>query len=344
MKRLLTLLLIATLSPSYADNPPTEFDDAKVIAKESIYSDKKTTFYCGCDFEFTGKSGGRIDLASCGYKPRSEGNLNRAERLEWEHVVPASNFGKARQCWQDGGRENCQKTDPVFNVMEANLHNLVPSIGEVNGDRSNYNFGLVQDSVDNYGACDFKVDSKNRTAEPRDAVKGEVARVYFYMHDRYDMRMSPQQQRLLMAWSEKYPPSVWEIERDKRIAKVMGHSNAFVTGERKWTLNHKNTKDGLVTELPKDFFSKEKSTKELSTPPSTNLTQAAISDSKATADNPPKSDVASSNVIVGNANSKIYHLPSGCPSYDKVSPKNRVEFTSAADAESAGYRIAKNCK
>lgn len=344
MKRLLALLLIAMLSPSYADNPPTEFDDAKVIAKESIYSDKKTTFYCGCDFEFTGKSGGRIDLASCGYKPRSEGNLNRAERLEWEHIVPASNFGRARQCWQDGGRENCQKTDPVFNVMEANLHNLVPSIGEVNGDRSNYNFGLVQNGIDEYGSCDFKVDSKNRTAEPRDAVKGEVSRVYFYMHDRYDMRMSPQQQRLLMAWSEKYPPSAWEIERDKRIAKVMGHSNAFVTGERKWTLNHKNTKDGVATELPKDFFSKDKSTKELSPPPSTNLTQAAISDNKATADNAPKSDVSGSNVIVGNANSKIYHLPSGCPSYDKVSTKNRVEFTSAANAESAGYRIAKNCK
>ena len=342
MKRLLVLFLIATLSPSYASGP-TEFDNAKVIAKESIYSDKKTTFYCGCDFTFMGKSGGRIDLASCGYKPRSEGNLNRAERLEWEHVVPASNFGKARQCWQNGGRENCQKTDPVFNVMEANLHNLVPSVGEVNGDRSNYNFGLVQNSTDEYGACDFKVDSKNRTAEPPDAIKGEVARIYFYMHDRFDMRMSAQQQRLLMAWAAKYPPSVWEIERDKRIAKIMGHNNAFVTGERKWTLNHKNSKEGIVTALPNDFFGKDKVNK-LSPEPVKTTLAADSSATKVIADKPQKNNLGSSTVIIGNSNSNIYHLPVGCPSYDKVSPKNSVEFGSVSEAERAGYRIAGNCK
>ncbi len=45
---------------------------------------------------------------------------------------------------------------------------------------------------------------------------------------------------------------------------------------------------------------------------------------------------------VGNKNSKIFHLP-GCSGYDRVSEKNRVYFNSAAEAESAGYRIAKNC-
>jgi deoxyribonuclease-1 len=127
MRQLLLALALTLISSlSYADTPPVSFDKAKVLAKESIYHDKHQTFYCGCDFQFTGKSGGRIELESCGYKPRSEGNLNRAERLEWEHVVPASNFGRARQCWQNGGRENCQSTDPVFNVMEADLHNLCP--------------------------------------------------------------------------------------------------------------------------------------------------------------------------------------------------------------------------
>jgi endonuclease I len=41
-------------------------------------------------------------------------------------------------------------------------------------------------------------------AEPRDAVKGMVARVQFYMHDRYDLTMSTQQQRLLMAWNKQF--------------------------------------------------------------------------------------------------------------------------------------------
>lgn len=47
-------------------------------------------------------------------------------------------------------------------------------------------------------------------------------------------------------------------------------------------------------------------------------------------------------LIIGNKRSRIYHLP-GCPSYGKVSPENRVEFSTPDDAEAAGYRRAKNC-
>lgn len=47
--------------------------------------------------------------------------------------------------------------------------------------------------------------------------------------------------------------------------------------------------------------------------------------------------------IIGNKNSHIYHLP-GCPDYDKVSAKNRVEFPSVKEAAAAGYRVAGNCR
>jgi hypothetical protein len=46
--------------------------------------------------------------------------------------------------------------------------------------------------------------------------------------------------------------------------------------------------------------------------------------------------------IVGNRNSKIYHLPN-CPDYSKVSEKNRVPFKTEAEAQAAGYRKARNC-
>jgi endonuclease YncB( thermonuclease family)/methylphosphotriester-DNA--protein-cysteine methyltransferase len=55
---------------------------------------------------------------------------------------------------------------------------------------------------------------------------------------------------------------------------------------------------------------------------------------------------ASSNVaepIIGNRNSKIYHKP-GCPGYKSVSEKNQVKFSSAAEADAAGFTMAKNCK
>jgi deoxyribonuclease I len=51
---------------------------------------------------------------------------------------------------------------------------------------------------------------------------------------------------------------------------------------------------------------------------------------------------ASSDSIIGNRSSKVYHRPE-CPSYDQVAPQNRVLFTSEAEAQAAGYRVAGNC-
>ena len=46
--------------------------------------------------------------------------------------------------------------------------------------------------------------------------------------------------------------------------------------------------------------------------------------------------------IIGNRNSKIYHLPN-CPDYSKVSERNRVPFKTETEAQAAGYRKARNC-
>ena len=46
--------------------------------------------------------------------------------------------------------------------------------------------------------------------------------------------------------------------------------------------------------------------------------------------------------IIGNRNSKIYHM-SNCPDYGKVSERNRVPFKTEAEAQAAGYRKARNC-
>lgn len=198
--------------------------------------------------------------------------------------------------------------------MEADLHNLTPAIGEINADRSNFQFGVLPTTSKQHGNCNFKVDFKGRTAEPRDEVKGQIARIYFYMHDRYNMQMSQQQQQLLMAWDKQYPVSDWARERDRRIATRMGHSNPFVTGERKWTLGHKNTADGIYTPISADHRAS------------------------------PKTKPLVTGIIRGNYNSKVYHLPIGCPSYDAMKHKNIVEFSSEAEAQAAGFRKAGNCR
>lgn len=326
MRKLKLFLMMAVLlMPVIAQSEPQNFRQAKIAIKQSVFHDQNKngangTIYCGCDWKWVGESGGRVDHSSCGYKVRAI--PNRAARTEVEHVVPASWLGSQRQCWKNGGRKNCNATDPIFNLMEANTHNLDISVGEVNADRSAYRFGMLPNAPAQYGQCASRVDFKQRVFEPRDEAKGLVARINFYMHDRYNLSMSQQQQQLFMAWDKQYPPSAWERERDKRNAKIMGHSNPFVTGERRWSLGHRNSGDGLNAAPVRTGRPSYKQHQQSSAAPAT---QSASS-------------------IKGNKNSKIYHVKNSCPSFSDVSERNSVYFKSEQEAVSQGFRKARNCK
>lgn len=304
---------------------PASFSESKVLHKTQVYFDQNNqgegTLYCGCQWEWVGKSGGKVDLASCHYQFRKQ--LSRAERIEWEHIVPAWVFGHQLQCWQKGGRKNCVSTDPIFGKMEADMHNLAPAIGEVNGDRSNYSFGqLSADAPYQYGQCRSRVDFKQKVFEPRDEVKGQVARVYFYMHDRYNLSMSRQQQQLFMAWDKLYPPSQWEKLRDDRIAKIMGHHNPFVTGESVWVLEHKNSGEGV--QAPTSSKPAQLTPAQSTAVHSTGLTAPSLQ-------------------IKGNRQSRKYHF-AHCSGFKTTSDKNRVMFSTELEAKREGYQLAGNCQ
>jgi deoxyribonuclease-1 len=98
------ILLIGLLAiKSVSADIPSSFGDAKKEAF-SIYSDHKSTFYCGCEIEWIGSKGaGRPNLESCGYIVRKQ--FKRASRIEWEHIMPAWQLGHRLECWQAGGRE-----------------------------------------------------------------------------------------------------------------------------------------------------------------------------------------------------------------------------------------------
>lgn len=197
-----------------------------------IYKDLNytKTFYCGCDFAFKKSYFGTINLKSCGYKIRK--NAKRAARIEAEHIMPAYNFGRQLKCWIEGGRKNC-KHDITFNLMESDLHNLVPAIGEVNGDRSNFKY--VQDlvysashNVASYGQCPMKIDFTASNAMPPEYTRGQIARAYLYMQKTYKIKLSDKQLRLMILWNNKYAPTKHEIERNRLIYKYQKTLNPFI--------------------------------------------------------------------------------------------------------------------
>ncbi|KKN09754.1 hypothetical protein LCGC14_1043490 [marine sediment metagenome] len=282
---------------------PSSFYQAKQWSQK-VYSVHPETFYCGCRITWKrSTSGGYPDLQSCGYSIRSAGP--RANRTEWEHVVPAYSMAHQRACWREGGRENCRRTDPVFEQMEADMFNLVPAVGEINGDRKAYRFGMLPGEPNQYGRCSAKISSSQRVMEPRPEVRGDIARTYFYMSQQYGLKISKQQQRLFKAWDKQDPVDDWERSRELRIAKYMGHGNPFVRNAKPWSAGK-----------------------------TSNLASAAVE--------PAVSRERDLGEIRGNRNSMIYHRPD-CPSYDRMAPRNIVPFESSEHARNAGYRVAGNC-
>lgn len=212
---------------------------------ERIYADHAITFYCGCEYEKR-KKGNMIDRSSCEYIPRNpttkSGKTNpRTTRIEWEHIVPAENFGRQFSCWRDSapecidskgkafkGRKCCEKASQQFRIMQADMHNLVPAIGELNGDRSNLRYDFEEARKGQYGECRFEVDFDQNRARIKKDIRGDVARTYLYMTDRYKMKLSPQELNKFSAWNKKDPVDVWEIEKNKRIKAIQGNGNTWI--------------------------------------------------------------------------------------------------------------------
>ncbi|MFC1482422.1 endonuclease [Myxococcota bacterium] len=222
-------------TPDGMPRAPKSFSAAKRIALRTIYQGHRTTFYCRCGY--TPRK--QVSPSRCGYKPRRANA--RSKRIEWEHIVPAAAFGKHRPCWKRRdctskrgrkirGRKCCRATDPIFRRMEADLVNLVPAIGELNGDRSNYRFDDIPGEPRVYGRCDFEVDRKRRIAEPPPGRQGEIARTYLYMHYAYKggLPLSKNQIRRFLRWHRADPPDAWEKERNRRISKVQGGENPLI--------------------------------------------------------------------------------------------------------------------
>jgi deoxyribonuclease-1 len=258
MRKFILLLLVFSFN-SVADYP-TSFRSAKSKAEKEVYFDHNTTFYCECDFVFDDTS----DLDSdgdiketfvipekCGYKPRiaisSSGKPNaRASRIEWEHVLPASLIGGKLDEWLDpdkypvcqksngkflSGRDCALKINENFKKAHNDLNNLVPAVGELNGDRSNFQFANITGENREYGKCDFEVDFKSDTAEPADSVKGNVARVYFHMMQIHNVKLDTDTLAMMLVWDRLDPVDEFECVRNQRIIISQGLGNQFVTNQ-----------------------------------------------------------------------------------------------------------------
>jgi len=233
VKILSTVVLFTVFNAVAANKSIESFSKAKKLLAQKVYYDHRVTLYC--DAAFDEKK--LIDVPK-GYN--SIKYVKRSKKVEWEHVVPAENFGRIFVEWRDGdsrcmtskkkaykGRKCANSLNQEYRLMQADMYNLFPAMGSVNAMRSNYNFTMLPSVKSDFGSCDMKID--NRKAEPPIAARGRIARAYLYMDESYKQyKMSSSQYKLMSAWDKLYPVSQWECTRASRIEKIQGSVNRIL--------------------------------------------------------------------------------------------------------------------
>lgn len=223
---------------SYSGNKKIpNFSKAKSILKKSNYFGIKEDLYCGCEFY----KGIIPKDAKCGIKARK--NQNRAFKIEFEHIVPFENQVGHTVVWDSGnplckGKKGRKCASKIFGHIEADLWNLWPAGGEMNGDRSNYTFAMVQGPRDQYGKCDFIV--QDRKVEPRDEVKALVAFTYIYFQKTYSKHLktnfiSGKNEKLIEVWS-RMPLTREQCNWAYKVREVQGNGDLLEACQKqvKW--------------------------------------------------------------------------------------------------------------
>ncbi len=177
MKRMLFALIVISFSALSAQTKIPDYDSARDDwFWDKLYTFGGTGFYCSIQFNEHGKY---ID-----YK-------GKEKKMTLEHVYSADWIADHHLC---ENRNTCEIQ--AYKYAEADLHNLWPTDGSVNSSRSNYPFGEIPDAVSENrysekGCSDFErlygAEQSKILIEPRDAIKGRIARSMLYMHDEYGL-------------------------------------------------------------------------------------------------------------------------------------------------------------
>jgi len=151
------------------------------------------------------------------------------QRLTVEHVYAADRIATHHGC---KNRNECPI--PAYGFAEADLHNLWPAIGAINSSRGDKLFAEIPGNKRTLPVsvadlhCDYeRTTGANAVVEPRDSIKGDLARSLFYMRVEYGLSLNGMTP-MLKRWHLADPPNTRERSRNGRIEKLQGNRNRFI--------------------------------------------------------------------------------------------------------------------
>ncbi|WP_392479883.1 endonuclease [Nostoc sp. C110] len=234
--------------PPVVQPTPTPVNDSAIILPQlskvalveelaKKYTPSKTLNYDRARDEMFGiidNQAGIVTDIYASYQIRLNGNGDPSQEadklgLNTEHVWP-----------QSKGADNGN--------ARSDLHHLFPARENINTERGNkpfddiadtstkkwYRNDTVQSTIPSRAIDEFSESSSSKF-EPREKVKGDIARAIFYFYTIYrnqaenvDRNYFQNQRQTLCKWNQQDVPDITEIERSHAIAKFQGNDNPFV--------------------------------------------------------------------------------------------------------------------
>ncbi len=142
--------------------------------------------------------------------------------LTVSHIYPTSFITKELGCRSE---RSCLRSNPKYEEIISDLHNMVPVNSFYHFKLKDSLFGVLEASNE---ANECGIKKRYNIIEPPDRIKGDIARIHFYMHKQYDLPLNSNF-FFMKAWDKMDPPSKEEIEKNKRIKEAQGNENAFIS-------------------------------------------------------------------------------------------------------------------
>ena len=209
----LAVMLFATITNAQQSTIPS-YDTARdTYFWQMLYVFGGETAYCSVDF------GPQMSLSIVG------------QRLAVEHAYPAQWMAESFDC---DDRNTCPF--PEYGFAEADLHNLWPVLSSINSSRRDVPYGIIEPDERRFETfCpDYeRTSAPDARVEPRDDMKGDLARSVLYMAYAYGLPLHGLDE-LLIDWHRSDPPDETERWRNYVIERLQGNRNPFIDGMLLW--------------------------------------------------------------------------------------------------------------
>lgn len=202
LKRKINIYRAIILSASFLFYSTPAIADYKSLIEDTfwgkIYANGGNTFYCDKPF------------------------AKKTPLLAVSHIYPSVQVRDHLQC---GTKRQCLRSDARYTEIISDLHNIVPSNSYFEFKRKGARFGDLDESIE---ANECGIRKKLHIIEPPDDLKGDIARILFYMRANYELPLDVHITQLKL-WHESDPPSEEEIARNKIVSEHQGNENEFIS-------------------------------------------------------------------------------------------------------------------